>query len=98
MLMPGSSALSFKSGVRTANSRMFSRAAATSSRVGNLKAEEGMLSRCLKVDDLSHACRARLLQHIVRGGKILGRDAEGLVQGNVGGRAPTDLGAVRHLA
>src|SRR5260370_11527461 len=91
------SRMSLSNGVRTADPRMLSRAAATSSSVGNFRIDDD-IARPLEVDDLSHAGRARLLEHMVRRGKILRCDAERLVQCYVWRRPPSDFGPVCYFA
>src|SRR5580692_6884302 len=97
MLMSGMSTLSFSNGVRTANPRILSRAAATSPPVGNFTIEED-IARPLEVDDLSDAGRARPLEHVVCRRQILRCDAERFVKRDVGRRPASDLGPVRDFA
>src|ERR1700744_6614548 len=90
MLRPDGPPLSLTKGLRIAIPRMFSRAAATSAPPGN--------SRILEVNHLSNAGRARLLEHIMRGGQVLRSDAERFVQCHIERRAAPFLGAVGDLA
>src|SRR5450631_452967 len=87
---PGRSTFSRSSGVRRAKAAILSRAAATCKAVGR--------ARSLEVNDLSNAGRARLLEDIVRRGKILWRDAQRFVERHVKRRASAYLGTVGDLA
>ena len=83
MFAPLTPAFSFRSGVRIACPWMFARAAATSCAVGNRSFESATTLPPLEVNDLARAGHARLLEHVVGGGKILWGDSKRLVERHI---------------
>src|SRR5580693_2904620 len=76
-LAPGRSVFNRRSGVRSANGRILSRAAATCAALGS--------DNTLEVNDLPNAGRACLLMNMMRRRQVLRRDAERLVQRHIEG-------------